>query len=65
MSQEQEIKIRKALAHLRNALTEANPLHEGNHVISIKDCTASVNGDVYDITWDVDILLRNQVGYTH
>lgn len=61
MAQQQRNKIAKALAHLRNALTEANPGPVLQHDITINDCKASVDGEEFDITWEVDEILRSEV----
>ena len=65
MTQQQRNKIAKALAHLRIALTEANPqkIADGNLYfdIAINDCVASVDGEEFDITWEVDEILRSEV----
>lgn len=65
MIQQQRDKIAKALAHLRIALFEANPQKtaDGNLYfdIAINDCKASVDGEEFDITWEVDEILRSEV----
>ena len=63
MTQQQREKVVKALANLRIALTEANPSHDAHHDITIKNDIASVNGEEFDITWEVDEILRTEAGY--
>jgi hypothetical protein len=64
MNQQQKNKITKALAHLRIALFEANPQKTADdnlHFdITINDCKASVDGEEFDITWEVDEILRRR-----
>lgn len=65
MTQQQKVEIVKALANLRIALTKANPSHDARHDITIKNDIASVNGEEFDITWEVDEILRYEADSKH